>query len=80
MLYLQILDFRRHLLLCILIWKSNLNEITGDHANENYEVNMWGKYPLFEQQPKKNPKKQCFIKRYNQYAKINYLIADFSTF
>ena len=27
------------------MWKSNyLNEITGDHANENYEVNMWGKY------------------------------------
>ena len=24
--------------------KSNLNEITGDHANENYEVNMWSKY------------------------------------
>ena len=25
--------------------KSNyLNQITGDHANENYEVNMWGKY------------------------------------
>jgi hypothetical protein len=24
---------------------------------------MWGKYPLFEQQPKKKPKKQCFIKK-----------------
>jgi hypothetical protein len=35
---------------------SNLNEITDDHANENYEVNMWGKYykiyPEFA--PKKN--------------------------
>ena len=28
----------------LYLWKSNLNEITGDHANENYEVNMWGKY------------------------------------
>jgi hypothetical protein len=28
----------------LCIWKSNINEITGDHANENYEVNMWGKY------------------------------------
>ena len=29
----------------LYLWKSNyLNEITGDHANENYEVNIWGKY------------------------------------
>ena len=28
----------------LYLWKFNLNEITGDHANENYEVNMWGKY------------------------------------
>jgi hypothetical protein len=28
----------------LYLWKSNLNEITGDYANENYEVNMWGKY------------------------------------
>jgi hypothetical protein len=26
------------------LWNSNLNEITGDHSNENYAVNMWGKY------------------------------------
>jgi fucose 4-O-acetylase-like acetyltransferase len=25
----------------LYLWKFNLNEITGDHANENYEVNMW---------------------------------------
>jgi hypothetical protein len=35
------LNFRRHFL--IYFWKSNLNEITSDHANENYEVDMWGK-------------------------------------
>ena len=23
----------------LYLWKSNLYEITGDHANENYEVN-----------------------------------------
>ena len=28
----------------LYLWKSNLNDITGDHANENYEVNMWSKY------------------------------------
>ena len=28
----------------LYLWKSNINEITGDHANENYEVYMWGKY------------------------------------
>ena len=29
----------------LYLWKSNLNEITGNHAiNEKYEVNMWGKY------------------------------------
>jgi hypothetical protein len=27
----------------LYLWKSNLNEITGNHANENYEINMWGK-------------------------------------
>ena len=41
------------------LWKSNLNEITSDHANEKYEVNMWGKccriYPEFA--PKKQNKK-----------------------
>ena len=41
----------------LYLWKSNLNDITGDHASENYEVNMWGKYcriyPEFE--PKKTP-------------------------
>jgi hypothetical protein len=31
----------------LYLWKSNLNEITGDHANENYEVNMWVKENVF---------------------------------
>jgi hypothetical protein len=39
------------------LWKSNLNDITGYHASENYEGNMGGKYcriyPEFE--PKKTP-------------------------
>ena len=30
--------------LYMYLWNSNLNEITGDHSNENYAVNMWGKY------------------------------------
>jgi hypothetical protein len=54
---LKLLNFRRHFLLSVspeirlpktfsalCFWKSNLNEITSDHANENYEVNMWDKY------------------------------------
>ena len=41
----------------LYLWKSNLNDIPGDHTSENYEVNMWGKYcriyPEFA--PKKTP-------------------------
>jgi hypothetical protein len=38
---------------------------------------MWGKYCKISRicNNKTKSKKQCFIKRYNQYAKINYLIA-----
>ena len=58
------------------MWKSNyLNEITGDHANENYEVNMWGKYCRIY--PEFAPKKQQqYFIRYNQYTKIDCLIAQ----
>jgi hypothetical protein len=45
------------------LWKSNLNDITGDHASENYEVNMWGKYcRLYPEFALKTPQQQCFIK------------------
>jgi hypothetical protein len=48
-LLLQILDILQYFILpktfsALYLWKSNLNEITGDHPNENYEVNMWDKY------------------------------------
>ena len=64
----------------LYLWKSNLNEITGDHANENYEVNMWGKYcriyPEFT--PKKPPKKTSALFKvlYNQYTNVDCLIAQ----
>jgi len=52
----------------LYLWKSNLNEITGDHANENYEVNMWGNYcriyPEFVPKRKQNKKtttKNCAL-------------------
>ena len=44
----------------LYLWKSNLDEITGDHTNENYEVNIWGKYCKYPEFATK--KKKCFIK------------------
>ena len=54
---------------------SNLNEITDDHANENYEVNMWGKYykiyPEFAPKKNKQTKNSALLKAlYNQYTNI----------
>ena len=42
----------------LYLWKSNLYEITGDHANENYEVNT---VEYIQNLHTKNNKKQCFI-------------------
>jgi hypothetical protein len=45
------------------LWKSNLNDIPGDHTSENYEVNMWGKYcRIYPEFAPKKPQQQCFIK------------------
>jgi hypothetical protein len=62
----------------LCLWKSNLNEIIGDHANENYEVNMWGKYcriySEFAHTHKKNS--ALFKVLYNQYTNIDCLITQ----
>jgi hypothetical protein len=58
---------------------SNFNEITGDHVNEIYEVNMWGKYwRIYPEFAKKKQKKNraLFKVLYNQYTKIDCLIAQ----
>jgi hypothetical protein len=48
------------------LWKSNLNENTDDHANEKYEVNIWGKccriYPEFANKKKLTKKQVLYLK------------------
>jgi hypothetical protein len=54
----------------LYLWKSNLNEITGDHANENYEVNTVVYIQNLQQQ------KTVLYLMAHQYMKIDCLIAQ----
>ena len=69
MLYIsKRLDFLGNFL---YLWKSYPNEITGNRANENYEVNMWGKYSRIYPEFPHTKKQQCFIEGTTNIRKLS---------